>query len=106
MNLDLILGGALAIAMYVNYRLARTVGRKDAEKKQAEEREKESVRVKESYELAVKRMEDRVTNFEKRLSSIDIALVPDAQLNQLWQSPTADFDLPTNPESDQKSETK
>lgn len=103
--MDFILGGLIVTAFILLYFSGKRAGKVEQKNDQLTKLLQSQASVQGNIDAQLSRFDAKMEKLEKKVYGVDIHLLSDNQLNELWKADT-NLDLQTHPESVEESKTK
>ena len=103
--MEFILGGLIVTAFILLYFSGKRAGKVEQKNEQLARILQSQSSVQGTIDAQLSRFDEKMQKLERKVYGMDIHLLSDNQLNQLWKA-DPQLDIQTNPESVEESETK
>ena len=103
--MEFILGGLIVTAFVLLYFSGKRAGKVEQKNEQLARILQSQSSVQGTIDAQLSRFDEKMQKLERKVYGMDIHLLSDNQLNQLWKA-GPQLDIQTNPESVEESETK
>lgn len=103
--MEFILGGLIVIAFILLYFSGKRAGKVEQKNEQLARILQSQASVQGTIDAQLSRFDEKMQRLERKVYGMDIHLLSDNQLNELWKG-DPQLDIQTNPESMEESETK